>query len=131
MREDLLKELEAEFETRRAINEREENARREKIRNNYPQIETAVEEREELVFGTIRRILDGKTGAGRLKEEMEQLITIIAQKDWEILALTRSDDAIESYLDFLSDPRNRPIITKATPIEDKFKKLKMIFQILT
>ena len=56
------------------------------------------------------------------EEEMARLIACVAQKDWEILALTRSDDAIESYLDFLSDPRNRPIITKATPIEDKFKK---------
>ncbi|MCR4617526.1 MAG: ATP-dependent helicase [Lachnospiraceae bacterium] len=56
------------------------------------------------------------------EEEMERLITLVAQKDWEILALTRSDDAIESYLDFLTDPSNRHIITKATPIEDKFKK---------
>ncbi len=73
MREDLLKELEAEYETRRDRNEREENARREKIRNDYPQIENAVEEREELVFGTIRRILDGKTGTGKLKEDMEKM----------------------------------------------------------
>ena len=56
------------------------------------------------------------------EEEMDRLINIVAQKDWEILALTRSDDAIESYLDFLQDPQNRHIITKAIPIEDKFKK---------
>ena len=56
------------------------------------------------------------------EEEMDRLINIVAQKDWEILALTRSDDAIESYLDFLQDPQNRHIITKAIPVEDKFKK---------
>ncbi|MBR6303187.1 MAG: ATP-dependent helicase, partial [Lachnospiraceae bacterium] len=56
------------------------------------------------------------------EEEMDRLINIVAQKDWEILALSRSDDAIESYLDYLQDPQNRHIITKAIPIEDKFKK---------
>ena len=57
-----------------------------------------------------------------LEEEMNLLVICVARKDWELLALTRSDDAISSYLDFLSDPRNRYIITKANPIEDKFKK---------
>ncbi len=57
-----------------------------------------------------------------LEEETENLIRTVAGKDWEILAITRSDDAIESYLDFVSDPRNRNIITKGAPIEEKFTK---------
>ena len=56
------------------------------------------------------------------EEEMDRLIATVAGKDWEILALTRSDDAIESYLDYVSDPKNRYIITKGTPIEEKFRK---------
>ena len=67
------------------------------------------------------------------EEEMDRLISTLAAKDWEILALSRSDDAIESYLDYVADPRNRHIITKAAPIEDKFKKFydrKIRFQIM-
>ena len=57
MREDLLNELMADYETQRARNEREEAARREKIRREYPDIEKKVSQREELIFGTIHRIL--------------------------------------------------------------------------
>ncbi len=67
------------------------------------------------------------------EEEMDKLIRILAEKDWEILALSRSDDAIESYLDYVSDPKNRNVITKAAPIEEKFKKFydrKIRFQIM-
>ena len=63
MREDLLNELTAEYEEQRARNDREENARRDRIRREFPDIEKLVLEREGLVFGTIRKILDGSAGA--------------------------------------------------------------------
>ena len=73
MREDLLKALESEYEEQRALNERTEAERRENIRRNYPGIEAAAEEREALIFGTIRKILDGNAEAANLTERMESL----------------------------------------------------------
>ena len=73
MREDLLMELEAEYEAQRARNEREETARRERIRREFPAIEAKAESREELIFGTIRRILNRTAGAEDLPAQMEQL----------------------------------------------------------
>ena len=73
MREDLLNELMADYETQRARNEREEAARREKIRREYPDIEKKVSQREELIFGTIHRILDGEAKAEDLTAKMEKL----------------------------------------------------------
>ena len=73
MREDLLNELMADYETQRARNEREEAARREKIRREYPDIEKKVSQREELIFGTIHRILDGEAKAEDLTAKMEEL----------------------------------------------------------
>ena len=73
MREDLLNELEAEYADQRARNERTEAERRENIRRNYPDIEAAVEERETLVFGTIRKILDGNASAENLSERMDHI----------------------------------------------------------
>ena len=63
MREDLLNELTAEYEAQRARNDREEAARRERIRREYPEIQRKVAEREELVFGTIRGYLNGNAKA--------------------------------------------------------------------
>lgn len=57
-----------------------------------------------------------------MEEDMSHLVVTLARKDWEVLAITRSDDAIESYLEYVAEPKNRYIITKALPIEDKFKK---------
>ena len=79
MREDLLNELKTEYEEQRARNEREETERREKIRREFPMIEKKVEERENLVFDTIRQILDGNAKAEALKEKMIQLNHDIAQ----------------------------------------------------
>ena len=55
MREDLLRELETEYDQIRVENEGLENARKEKIRTEYPEIYTLVLEREELVFGKTRK----------------------------------------------------------------------------
>ncbi len=57
-----------------------------------------------------------------MESDMRSLILTIARKDWELLAINRSDEAIESYLDYISESKNRYVITKAVPIEDKFKK---------
>ena len=79
MREDLLNELAAEYEAQRIRNDREEAARREKIRREYPDIEKCIQERENLVFGTIRRILDGNARAENLTERMQSLNAEIAE----------------------------------------------------
>ena len=73
MREDLLKELETEYEQIRSANEREEANRRARIRKEQPGIEKLVREREELIFGTLRNILNHSAEAGDLTERMEDL----------------------------------------------------------
>ncbi len=73
MREDLLNELTAEYEAQRARNDREEAARRERIRREYPEIQRKVAEREELVFGTIRGYLNGNAKAENLSGKMAEL----------------------------------------------------------
>lgn len=80
MREDLLKELESEYEQIRAANEREEELRREKIRTEEPEIDRLVREREELIFGTLRNILNGGAETGTLPERMEKLLADIRGK---------------------------------------------------
>lgn len=73
MREDLLRELETEYDQIRVENEGLENARKEKIRTEYPEIYTLVLEREDLVFGTMRAILKGNAKTENLPEKMERL----------------------------------------------------------
>ena len=73
MREDLLKQIEAEYERIRSANEQEEARRREKIRLEKPGIYALVLEREQLVFGTLRDILNGEAKTEELPERMEKL----------------------------------------------------------
>lgn len=73
MREDLLRELEREYEQIRSANEQEENRRKEKIRTEKPEIYTLVQEREDLIFGTLRDILNGEARTEELPERMEEL----------------------------------------------------------
>ena len=80
MREDLLNELEAEYEQIRSANEQEEARRREKIRLENPGIYALVQEREELVFGTLRDILNGEAKTEDLPERMEKLSAEIRDK---------------------------------------------------
>ncbi len=80
MREDLLNELKDEYETIRSANEKEEAERRSRINRNYPEIASLVQERENLVFGTIKKILHGTAEAENLPEKMENLNRLIEQK---------------------------------------------------
>ena len=73
MREELLRELETEYEQIRAENEREERARKERIRTEQPGIFALVRERENLVFGTLKAILNRNGEAENMPEKMEQL----------------------------------------------------------
>ena len=57
-----------------------------------------------------------------MEADINRLVLTLARKDWEILAITRSDEAIASFLDYVTEPRNRYVITKGAPIEEKFKK---------
>jgi len=80
MREDLLRELEAEYDQIRAENERTERVRKEKIRTEQPEIHALVLERENLVFGTLRAILKGNAETENLPEKMERLNAEIREK---------------------------------------------------
>ena len=91
MREDLLAALETEYQHLRENNERTEAARRERIRREYPDIENAVEEREELIRGTIRTILGGGGDAGDLTGIMEE-------KNRRIREMLRDSGLPEDYL---------------------------------
>lgn len=59
MRDEIIQELEQEYEQQRLRNERTEQQRREQIRENHPEIEKLTREREELVFGALRGIASG------------------------------------------------------------------------
>ena len=80
MREDLLKELELEYEQIRSENEREEVRRKEQIRRQEPEVDALVREREEMVFGTLRSILKGGADTDGLPEKMEQVSAQIRRK---------------------------------------------------
>ena len=73
MREDLLKELEAEYEQIRSDNERTEMERKERIRRDYPEIHALVTEREEMIYGSIRNIFRGGVKADDLPARMEEV----------------------------------------------------------
>lgn len=80
MREDLLKELEAEYEQIRSANEQEEARRREQVRLEEPEIYALMLEREELIFGTLKEILNGEAKTDDLPERMEKLSEEICGK---------------------------------------------------
>lgn len=80
MREDLLKEIEMEYEQVRIQNERTEVSRKERIRQEQPEIFALIRQREELIFGTLRDILAQKAEASGLSERMEQLSAAIREK---------------------------------------------------
>ena len=74
MREDLLNELENEYAQLRADNERTEEIRKEKIRMEQPHIYELTKERENIVFGTLRNIVNGTVAkTDDLPERMEKL----------------------------------------------------------
>ena len=74
MREDLPNELENEYAQLRADNERTEELRKEKIRMEQPHIYELTKERENIVFGTLRNIVNGTAAkTDDLPERMEKL----------------------------------------------------------
>ena len=73
MREDLLRELETEYERQRLENERTERLRQEEIGRKFPEISALNQERLSLITGTLRGILRGEAGVDDLPEKMEIL----------------------------------------------------------
>lgn len=80
MREDLLQELETEYARLRAENERTEEIRKERIRSEQPEIFSLISERENLVFGTLRDILNGGAKTEDLPERMQSISALIRTK---------------------------------------------------
>ena len=73
MREDILLELENEYEQKRIRNEQEEFARKEKIRIEQPDIYALTKKRENLIFDTLKDILKGQANTEDLPEKMEKI----------------------------------------------------------
>ena len=80
MREDLLNEAEAELALIRVRNEQEELRRREQIAAEQPEIDALVRQREDLIFGTLRNILNGSAETADLPARMEKLTAGIRGK---------------------------------------------------
>ena len=73
MREDLLRQVEQEFEDRRRRNEQEGLRRQREMADTHPDIHMLVTRREELIFGSMRGILQGGKADEDLPEKMEAL----------------------------------------------------------
>ncbi len=80
MREDLLNEAESELALLRARNEREEFRRREQIAREQPEIYALVQEREALIFDTLRKFLKGPAESKDLPQKMDMLSAAIRDK---------------------------------------------------
>ncbi len=80
MREDLLRQAEAELEERRQFNEREERRRLREMETEHPEIYRLLRQRQELVFGTMRGILKGRADSADLPERMERASAEIREK---------------------------------------------------
>lgn len=80
MRDDLIRALEIEYDQIRAENEREEIYRKERIRREFPDIYDLTSQREELVFGTLRDILNRNAETDTLQARMKELSLKIRQK---------------------------------------------------
>ena len=73
MREDLLRELETEYEQQRLLNERTEAARRKEISEQCPEIAELMIRRENLIHAALRNALQHQGDAGQLPEQMRIL----------------------------------------------------------
>jgi len=80
MLDDLLQEVERDYEQLRMNNERQEALRRDRIRKEQPEIEQLVKEREDLILDTVRHIANGVANADGLPEKMEKLSGNIRNK---------------------------------------------------
>ncbi|MBQ6506313.1 MAG: ATP-binding protein [Clostridia bacterium] len=73
MREDLLKAVENELQEVQRRNEEISLRRRAEVSERYPEIRTLLAERESLIHGTIRGILQGKATPEQLPEKIEDI----------------------------------------------------------
>lgn len=80
MREDLLNEVESELAMLRARNEREELRRRQQIEAEQPEIFALIQERNDLIFGTLRNIPQRPADVEELPGKMGKLSAMISAK---------------------------------------------------
>ena len=73
MRNLILQELHAEYEQRQQQNQREEARRRAQAESVCPEIGQVLDARQNLIFGTLRGILDGKAKAEDIPAKMDVL----------------------------------------------------------
>ena len=73
MRNTILQELHAEYEQRQQQNQQEEARRRMQAESACPEIGQVLEARQNLIFGTLRGILDGKASAEDIPAKMDVL----------------------------------------------------------
>ena len=73
MRNTILQELHAEYEQRQQANQREEAFRRMQAEAACPEIGQVLDARQNLIFGTLRGILDGKASAEDIPAKMDVL----------------------------------------------------------
>jgi len=92
MRNTILQELHAEYEQRQQQNQREEAFRRMQAEAACPEIGQVLDARQNLIFGTLRGILDGKASAEDIPAKMDVL-------NKRLSSLLRQHGFAESYLD--------------------------------
>ena len=92
MRNTILQELHAEYEQRQQQNQREESFRRMQAEAACPEIGQVLDARQNLIFGTLRGILDGKASAEDIPAKMDVL-------NKRLSSLLRQHGFAETYLD--------------------------------
>ena len=92
MRNTILQELHAEYEQRQQQNQQEEARRRRTAEAACPEIGQVLDARQNLIFGTLRGILDGKASAEDIPARMDVLNKRLA-------SLLRQHGFEENYLD--------------------------------
>ena len=92
MRNSILQELHAEYEQRQQANQREDVFRRMQAEAACPEIGQVLDARQNLIFGTLRGILDGKASAEDIPAKMDVLNKRLA-------SLLKQHGFAENYLD--------------------------------
>ena len=92
MRNTILQELHAEYEQRQQKNQREEARRRMQAESVCPEIGQVLDARQNLIFGTLRGILEGKASAEDIPQKMDVL-------NKRLSSLLRQHGFEETFLD--------------------------------
>ena len=92
MRNTILQELHTEYEQRQQQNQQEEGRRRMQAEAACPEIGQVLDARQNLIFGTLRGILDGKASAEDIPAKMEVL-------NKRLTSLLRQHGFAENFLD--------------------------------